>query len=156
MIDILIYIWIFGTLFMPYIIGVILSAMIIWLIRKKIMGKDKKLKILIYAIIIIFCVLVSTKLGYSFMLYKSAEPDKLYIEMNEINDNQSLIGLSKEQVITSLGEPLQKSTDNLYVYNAGTITDHFFFGEREFYELFVWFDENDRVKSTSIDLPRGG
>ena len=32
----------------------------------------------------------------------------------------------------------------------------FFFGEKEFYDLFVKFDENDIVKSTSIDFKRGG
>ena len=56
--------------------------------------KDKKLRILIYVIILIFCVLVSRKLGYSFMLYASAKPDKIYVEMN---NNQSLIGLSKNK-----------------------------------------------------------
>ena len=33
------------------------------------------------------------------MLYASAKPDKIYVEMNEMNNNQSLIGLSKEQVV---------------------------------------------------------
>ncbi len=95
MIDILIYLVAFGTLFMPYIIGIIIC-----LIRKKLIRKDKKLRILIYVIILIFCVLVSRKLGYSFMLYASAKPDKIYVEMNEMNNNQSLIGLSKEQVVS--------------------------------------------------------
>ena len=88
-------IWIFGTLFSPYIVGIILSAIIILLIRNKLIGKDKQLKILIYAIIIIICVVVSINLGYSALAYVSAKPDKLYTEMKEINDNQSLIGLSK-------------------------------------------------------------
>lgn len=154
--DIFLYIWMFGTLFMPYIIGIILSAIVIWLIRKKLIGKDKKLKILIYAMIIIFCVLLFRKLGYSAMLYVSAKPDKVYTEMKEINDSERLIGLSKDEVVTLLGKPLHKSTDNSYIYDAGKITNYLFFGEREFYDFFVWFDENDRVKSTSIQLPRGG
>lgn len=156
MIDIFLYIWIFGTLFSPYIIGIILSFIVILLIRKNLMGKDKKLKVLIYIIIIIFCVLVSRKLGYSAMIYLSAKPDKVYTEMKKMNDSQRLIGLSKHEVITLLGEPLYKSTDNLYIYDAGTLTNYFFLGEREFYDFFIWFDENNIVKSTSIDLPIGG
>lgn len=152
MLDIVLYIWIFGTLFMPYIIGVILSVIVICLIRKKLIKKDKKLRMLIYAIIIIFCVLTSRKLGYSFMLYKSAEPNKLYVEMNEINDKQSLVGLSKEQVVELLGEPYHKKDKDIYYYDAGKITNHFFFGESDSYTLKVVFNENDIVESTSIKM----
>ena len=153
---IFIYIWIFGTLFMPYIMGVILSTIVICLIRKKLIKKDKKLKILVYAIIIVICGYTSVKLGYSFLSYVSAKPDKVYTRMKEMNDSERLLGLSKDEVVTLLGEPLHKSTDNPYIYDAGKITNYLFFGEREFYDFFVWFDENDRVKSTSIELPRGG
>ena len=151
------YIWIFGTLFSPYIIGIILSVIIIRLIRKKLIEKDKKFKILIYAIIIIFCILVSRNLGYSAMQYLSEKPDKEYTEMKEINDNKSLIGLSKDEVIKLLGRPKNiQSENNLYIYHAGKTTNYFFFGERDFYDIFIWFDENDRVKSTKIDFPLGG
>ena len=156
MLDILLFIWIFGTLFMPYIIGIVISVIIILLIRKKLVGKNKKFKILIYAIIIIFCVLVFRNIGYSAMLYLSEKPDEIYTEMKEINDSGKLIGMSKEEVIKLLGKPMKSSTDNLYIYDAGTLTNYLFFGEREFYDFFVRFDENDRVKSTEIDLPRGG
>ena len=159
MIDIFMCIWIFGTLFSPYIIGIILSAIIIWLIRKKLMEKDKKLKILIYAIIIIFCVLVSSKLGYSAMLYLSAKPDNVYTEMKKINDSEKLIGLSKEEVITRLGKPEKtNSNDNVYTYDAGKTADYLFFGEYKFYKLYVKFDENSKVQSTSISIydPPGG
>lgn len=48
----------------------------------------KELKLIsIIIIIIIFCRLISINLEI---------PDELYIKMNEINDNQRLIGLSKE------------------------------------------------------------
>ena len=150
-------IWIFGTLFLPYIIGAILSAIIIWVIRKKIVKKDKEFKILIYVIIIIFCVLVSRNLGYSIMGYLSEKPDKVYTKMKEINDSERLIGLSKDEVVTLLGEPLDSfSGNNRYVYDAGTTTNYFFFGERDFYDLFVMFDENDKVESTKIDFRPGG
>lgn len=156
MITILVYIWMLGTLFMPYIIGAIVSAIIIRLVRKKLVRKDKKIRNLIYAIIIIFCVLISRQLGYSFMIYVSEMPDKVYMEMKEINDSKKLIGLTKDEVVTLLGEPLHKSTDKHYIYDAGKTTNYLFFGEREFYDFFVWFDENDKVKSTSIELPLGG
>ena len=90
------------------------------------------------------------------MLYLSEKPDKVYTEMQEINDSKELIGLSKEEVIALLGEPMESSTDSMYVYDAGTLTNYLFLGEREFYDFFVFFDKNDKVKSTKIDLPRGG
>ena len=79
----------------------------------------------------------------------------LNLEMKKLNDSEKLIGLSKEEVIELLGEP-QKSEDNLYIYDAGTLTNYLFLGERESYDLFIWFDENDIVKSTEIDFPLGG
>ena len=144
------YIWIYGTLFSPYIIGGILSAIIIWLIRKKVTEKNKGL---IYAIIIIFCVSV----GHLTILYLSAKPDKVYTEMKKINDSERLIGLSKDEVVILLGEPLKKY-DSVYIYDAGEITNYLLFGGRESYDFFIRFDENGRVKSTEIEinLPPGG
>ena len=90
------------------------------------------------------------------MQYLSGKPDKIYTKMKELNDSERLIGLSKEEVIELLGEPQKNSRDNLYIYDAGTLTNYLFLGEREFYDLFIWFDENDIVKSTEIDFPLGG
>lgn len=129
--------------------GLILAAIIISLIRKRV-KKNEKFKLFIYAIIIFFCVLVSMRLGNSFLLYASAKPDEQYTEMNEINDNQSLIGLSKEQVIALLGKPRGKEDIDVYYYDAGTITNYLFFGEMDFYELRIIFDENNIVKATVI------
>ena len=156
LLNIVIYAWIFGTLLMPYIIGIVASIIIIYLIRKRLMGKNKEIKILIYVIIIILCILIFRNLGYSVMLYLSEKPDKVYTEMQEFNDSKELIGLSKEEVIALLGEPMASSTDDMYVYDAGTLTNYLFLGEREFYDFYIFFDENNRVKSTKIDLPRGG
>ena len=156
MLNILVFIWIFGTLFIPYIIGIAISIIIIFLIRKKINGKNKNSKIFIYAIIMIICIIVCTNLGYPIMQYLSNKPDKIYTKMKELNDSEKLIGLSKEEVIELLGEPQKNSRDNLYMYDAGTLTNYFFLGEREFYDLFIWFDENEIVKSTEIHLPLGG
>ena len=155
MLDILLFIWIFGTLFMPYIIGIIISIIIIFFIKKKLIVKSKNLKNFIYAIIIIVCIIVCRNLGYSVMQYLSEKPDKVYTEMKKLSDSEKLIGLSKEEVIELLGEPIE-SRENLYVYDAGTLTNYLLLGEREFYDLFIWFDENDIVKSTEIHLPLGG
>ena len=156
LLNIMLYVWIFGTLLMPYIIGIVASIIIIYLIRKRLMGKNKIFKFFIYTIIVILCVFIFRYLGYSVMLYLSEKPDKIYTEMQEINDSKELIGLSKEEVIALLGEPMESSTDSMYVYDAGTLTNYLFLGEREFYDFFIFFDKNDKVKSTKIDLPRGG
>lgn len=153
MLNILLFIWIFGTLFLPYIIGIVISVIIIFLIRKRLNGRNKNF---IYAIIIIVCIIVCSSLGYPVMQYLSEKPDKDYTKMKELSDSEKLIGLSKEEVIELLGEPPDSSRDNLYIYDAGTLTNYLFLGEREFYDLFIWFDENDIVKSTEIDLPLGG
>lgn len=156
MLNILLSIWIFGTLFLPYIIGITISVIIIFLIRKKLNEKNKNKKILIYAIIIILCIIICKNLGYPVMQYLSEKPDEIYTKMKELNDSEKLIGLSKEQVVELLGEPQKNSRDDLYTYDAGTLTNYLFFGERESYDLFIRFDENYIVKSTEIHLPLGG
>ena len=154
--NMLLFICIFGTLFMPYIIGIAISVIVIFLIKKKLKEKNENFRIFIYAIVIIVCIIVCRNLGYSVMQYLSEKPDKVYTKMKEINDSKKLIGLSKEEVIELLGEPQGNSRDNLYIYDAGTLTNYLFFGERESYDFFIWFDENDIVKSTEIDFPLGG
>ena len=134
--------------------GLILAAIIISLIRisliRKKVKKNEKFKLFIYAIIIFFCVLVSMQLGQSFISYESAKPDEQYIEMNEINDNQSLIGLSKEQVVELLGKPNWAEDERTYYYDAGKVTNYLLFGLRDSYELRIVFDESYIVISTSI------
>lgn len=156
MLNILLSIWIFGTLFLPYIIGITISVIIIFLIRKKLNEKNKNKKIFIYAIIIILCIIACKNLGYPVMQYLSEKPDEIYTKMKELNDSEKLIGLSKEQVVELLGEPQKNSRDDLYTYDAGTLTNYLFFEERESYDLFIRFDENYIVKSTEIHLPLGG
>lgn len=87
-------------------------------------------------------------------------PDELYKKMKEISDNQSLIGLSKEEVKELLGEPIYKfdnETGDVYSYNAGRIdtglfvrNTAIFFGCTYICELRMSFDENDKVASSSI------
>ena len=127
MLNILLSIWIFGTLFLPYIIGITISVIIIFLIRKKLNEKNKNKKIFIYAIIIILCIMVCKNLGYPVMQYLSEKPDEIYTKMKELNDSEKLIGLSKEQVVELLGEPQKNSRDDLYTYDAGTLTNYLFF-----------------------------
>lgn len=148
--DILFFLGILLISFLPYIIAAIMAYIVICLFKRKMQNKNNKLEVFLYVIIIIVCVCVSLKATYSFILYISAAPDKLYAEMNEINDNQTLIGLSKEQVVELLGEPNRKEDEDVYYYDAGKITNYLFFGERDFYDLRVVFDENDIVKGTSI------
>lgn len=134
--------------------GLIISAIIIWFIKKKLIIKDKKLKVLMYVMIILFCGNVSTRIVAPVALAEREKTDDLYIQMKEINDSQRLIGLSKEQVVILLGEPMkQYSTDkeNTYRYNAGVIyRETFFTKEGNGYILIINFDETDRVKSTSM------
>lgn len=154
--EILIFIWIFGTLFMPYIIGIVISVILIFLIRKKLRVKNEDSKNFIYVIIIVVCLIACRNIGYPVMQYLSEKPDEVYTKMKELNDSEKLIGLSKEEVVELLGKPQTTDRDNLYIYDAGTLTNYLFLGEREFYDLFIRFDENGIVKSTEIDYPLGG
>lgn len=54
LLNIMLYVWIFGTLFMPYIIGIVASIIIIYLIRKRLMGKNKIFKFFIYTILLFY------------------------------------------------------------------------------------------------------
>ncbi len=156
MLGILLSIWILGKLFMPYIIGIAISVIIIFFIRKRIKEENKNSKTFIYVVIIIVCIIVCKNIGYPIMQYLSEKPDKVYSKMKELNDSEKLLDLSKEEVIELLGKPQKTSGDNLYIYDAGTLTDYLFMGEIEHYDFFIWFDENDKVKSTKIDFPLGG
>ncbi len=51
MLDILLFIWIFGTLFMPYIVEIAIYVIIIFLIRKKLKEKNKNFYIRNYKIL---------------------------------------------------------------------------------------------------------
>ena len=135
----------------PYIICSVFAVGIIEIINTKVI-KSKVIKILII-IIILSCICI---LLFNF---KEERPDKLCTEMNEINDNQSLIGMSKEQVIELLGEPEYKiNEENIhYRYDAGSLDKGLFlFNTAILFDcsygcrLWVNFDENGKVKHTSI------
>ena len=138
----------FLVILLPYIAGIILSTIIILLIKRKI-EERKYIKIKNTVIVIwVGIFLISSPLWFN---YISARPNDTYIEMKKMNDNKSLIGLSKEQIEELLGEKKDKYKDeDVYYYSAGTITDYITGGHRKFYIFEVYFDENDIVKSTLI------
>ena len=94
--------------------------------------------------------------------FKDEKGDYQYIKMKEISDNQSLIGLSKEEVVKILGNPIYEFNDqsgNVYAYNAGTLTQGIIFINTTLIfdcaygaELRIFFDENDKVENTRISL----
>lgn len=133
------------VMLMPYIIGVILSAIIICLIRTKSISTIFKIIIIIIILLCIFIILITII---------NQKPNDLYREMKRINDNESLIGLSKEQVVELLGEPskIYKDSDigkEVYKYNAGHIfVEITFWGKTHWYVLSINFDETDKVEST--------
>lgn len=144
----LMFIYSFLVILLPYIIGIILSAIVIYIIKRKMVIEERKyIKIKNMVIVIWLGIfLISVPSWYD---YVSAKPDNTYIEMKKLNDNKSLIGLSKEQIEDLLGEKTDKDK-NIYYYSAGTITNYITAGHRKFYIFEVYFDENNIVKSTLI------
>lgn len=147
---VLMFCYSFLVILLPYIVGIILSTIIILLIKRKI---EKRKYINIKNTVIVIWVgifLISSPLWFN---YISARPNDTYIEMKKMNDNKNLIGLSKKQIEELLGEKTDKYKDedeDVYYYSAGTITNYITGGHRKFYIFEVYFDENDIVKSTSI------
>ena len=72
--------------------------------------------------------------------------------MNEINKSQTLIGVTKEEVVESLGESDCMKEDEVYYYDARKVTKYLFWGERDFYELRIVFVQNDIVNSISMEM----
>ena len=120
----------------------------LWILKTN--SINKVFKIILIAIISL-CVI--------FMLYnyKNETIDDLYIEMNEMVDNKSLIGLSEEEVVELLGEPRYQYTDREnkenYKYSAGKIFKEWFWGKcysTKYYELRLDFDESGKVEYAYI------
>ena len=135
--------------------GLILSFIIICIIKciiKKII-KDKYYRRLIYAIIIIICSYISIILMFPSVMklyYGTEKASDLYIEMTKLNNNRSLIGLSKDEITDLLGKPKEEYKDS-YEYSAGKIyKDGLMVRDTHYYRLVVFFDENDRVRATWI------
>ena len=126
-------------------------AMIMWTITTEKIG-SKILKTLIIIVILLYGSIIIVN-------FKTETPDNLYTEIKEINDDQSLIGLSSEEVIKLLGEPKHEYSSGedkkRYIYSAGEIFKESYWGysySHEYYEFYVSFDENDKVENTFIKL----
>lgn len=108
----------------------------------------KIIGISIIVIFVLFCVLIFAQDN---ILY----PNELYIKMNKINEDKSLMGLSETDIIELLGEPKFKSEGErkTYTYSAGTtVKKSILVGEYQprYYDLQINFDENNRVNYTGI------
>lgn len=84
--------------------------------------------------------------------------DEKYQKMNEIVINDTLIGMSEEEVTKQLGKPAKifEYDDKVYMYNAGHIYKELCLGEYKLsrekhnYALYITFDETNKVKSTIV------
>lgn len=109
---------IFHILFLIYVAPVILILFaVVYVITTKSIDITGKILIIIVCLLIVFVTLIHIK---------ADRPSDLYIKMKTINDNQSMIGLSKKEVIELLEEPskIHKSSNTgkeVYLYNAGNI-----------------------------------
>ncbi len=93
---------------------------------------------------------------------KEERPDELCKKMQEISDNQTLIGLSKKEIEEILGKPEESYNDkdgNIYIYYGGKMDTGLFWGTKTIFfdyqyscEFRIFFNENDIVKSTTIEL----
>ncbi len=133
-----------------YIGPVVLFVFVIrWIIKTTSISKTFKI-ILIIIISVCVCIMLIN--------YRSETIDEKYIKINEIVNNESLIGLSEEEVVELLGEPGDKFTDNrlgftFYEYGAGTIFEEWFWGkcyQTKYYRLTILFDKNGIAKRASI------
>lgn len=140
------------VMFMIYVGPFILffSSIIFVLTRKSI---DTISKILIVLIILVF-----TFLLFITLIKFIDKPSEQYYKMQQINDSKSIIGLSKEEVENKLGKPgkIEKSK-NIYLYDAGSlfrnvtfVNNYDLWVKTYYYALFVYFNENDIVESTSL------
>lgn len=120
-----------------------------WIIKTTSISKTFKI-ILLVIISICVCIMLSN--------YRNETIDEKYIKINEIVNNESLIGLSEDEVVELLGEPGYKFTDDrqgftFYEYGAGTIFEEWFWGrcyQTKYYRLTILFDKNGIAKIASI------
>lgn len=109
-------------------------------------------------ILIVIIILLITFLLFITLIKFNDKPSEYYSKMKQINDSKSIVGLSKNEVENKLGEPGKiKETENMYLYDAGTLfrdvtfVNHYdLWVKTYYYALFVYFDENDIVKSISL------
>jgi len=139
-------------MFMIYVGPFILVfSSIIFVLTRKSIDIISKILIVIIILLITFLLLIT-------LIKFIDKPSEYYSKMKQINDSKSIIGLSKEEVENKLGEPRKiKKSENIYLYDAGTLfrdvvfVNHYdLWAKTYYYALFVYFDENDIVESTSL------
>lgn len=144
----------FLGMFVPYIVFLAVIAVIVFTITTKMIA-SKTLKVAIIVVVLLYGFVI---LGS----FKTETPDNVYTEIKKIDDNQSLLGLSSEEVVNILGEPDSQTTNKenkkQYVYDAGNVLKESYWGHsyyHDYYNFYVYFDENDKVEDTFIKtLPR--
>ena len=122
------------------------------------MRKNKKFIILMIITAIIIAILMLF-LG-NFLFKERQNPNDLYLEMEQYDNNNSLIGLSKDEIVELLGEPYDSTEYNdntvYYTYNAGILYEgviwgkHNIFTTKHYYDFLIKFDETGKVESTSM------
>ena len=95
-------------------------------------------------------------------LFKERENyNNLYLKMEEIDKNDSLIGKTKEDVIKTLGKPLgtyeyEKTGEEVYTYDAGIKYVGIVWGDiniattKHYYIFRVEFNKEDKVQDISM------
>lgn len=102
---ILLVLYFLVILFFPYIIGIIISVIAMYLTRKKVKGEKQEI---LCTTVIVICSIAALGLTPLWYKFASERPDDTYVKMKKIEDNRSLIGLSKEQVVELLGKRKSK------------------------------------------------
>lgn len=146
------FIIIIALYFIRYILPFLISFAILFFVIRWSKNTNRKI-ISIMAYIILIGIIVF--IGIALANIKDKNPSDLYLKIQEINESNELVGLSKAQVVELLGEPLSKSTEEEYRYDAGYvgngtyILQHCILFDCYYdYDLRVVFDESDIVKST--------
>lgn len=140
-----------------YIYGIIIIGLYItyYILMKK------ERKFIIFIIITTVTLTILTCFLGTILFKERERLDDKYLEMYEIDVNNSLVGLSKGEVVERLGKPGEiyeytNTNKESYSYNAGNRYvgiiwgNHNIFTTRYGYTFTVYFDEMDKVNSTSM------
>lgn len=152
-INLLVGLFLYFICALPILIVATIIGGLIFLIEEKGISKDCKILIIIIILLVILIIFVN--------IYNEKSND-IYTKMNRINNDKSLIGMTKEEVIELLGKPESEFNNERargYSYDAGYLTKeihffgHTFWLKTYYYEFIVYFDETDKVKSTLWQEP---
>ncbi len=130
--------------------GLALAALITYSVKTNLSKRSKLSQTLIYLVIVILCTGIVAGISLTVLSYISEMPDRTYEKMQEVYEEQRLIGLTKEEVTNLLGEPkytYKDAEEDFYVFDAGEIV-HFF--SVDTYKLTVYFDTDNKVERTTL------